>query len=80
MKPQDAPQSGATSSDRRNDKRRRTAGKVQLRVEASAVLTPVIVVRLGGCRQRDCCGVAARPADYDPGRRPRSSGDRATVS
>jgi hypothetical protein len=37
MKPQDAPQSGATSSDRRNDKRRRTAGKVQLRVEASAL-------------------------------------------
>ena len=26
------------------------------------------------------CGRAARPADYDPGRRPRSSGDRATVS
>lgn len=35
MKPQDAPQSGATASDRRTDKRRRSAGKVGLQIEAS---------------------------------------------
>ena len=35
MKPQDPPQSGATASDRRTDKRRRSVGKVGLRIEAS---------------------------------------------
>ena len=35
MKPQDAPRSGANPSERRNDKRQRSAGVVRLRVEAA---------------------------------------------
>lgn len=37
MKPQDAPQSSLTASDRRTDKRRRTAGKVKLQIDTVAL-------------------------------------------
>jgi|SoiMethySBSTD1v2_1073268.scaffolds.fasta_scaffold169129_2 hypothetical protein len=37
MKPQDAPNPGATASDRRGDKRRRSSGKVELRIDATAL-------------------------------------------
>jgi hypothetical protein len=35
MKPQDAPHASATAAERRTDKRRRSAGKVLLRIDAS---------------------------------------------
>jgi len=35
MKPQDAPNASATAAERRTDKRRRSAGKVLLRIDAS---------------------------------------------
>ena len=35
MKPQDPPNPGATAAERRIDKRRRTTGKVGLRIEAT---------------------------------------------
>jgi hypothetical protein len=37
MKPQDAPHSSATATDRRTDKRRRSAGKLKLLIDAATL-------------------------------------------
>jgi hypothetical protein len=37
MRPQDSPQESATSAERRGDRRRRTTGKIKLRIDAATL-------------------------------------------